>query len=736
MKGNMKKCMLAVLPYCVVVLLTIATLAYLYSGIDMTRPLIYQGDGISASYLVKTINDTGWFSYNPYTGGVFGSNYLDYISCDNLSFFIVKIICQFTNNVFLVYNLFYFLTFILVSITSLMAFRALKVNTKLSIVLSLLYSFIAYHQLRISHIWLTAYFMIPLSIVVALWIASDAFGWNELTFKNMWRNKKVIASIIILFLSAFVGSCYYAFFSCCIICVAGVITLLKKVYWKKIIAICVALFSVVAGVIVNIYPSLVYWAQNGTNKESELAIRSLADPEFYGLKLMQLLMPRLNHRIPFLAGKAQTYMITYPCNNENTSSTLGLIGTIGFICLILLLFRKKEKLKYVEELKYINIGVFLIATIGGIGALFSYFVPSPMRCYNRLSLYIAFLCFIYLGIFLTNAFSKIRKKMWRQVVCVILCIIMLFVGLYDQTVNVTFTDQSYATIDFDNDKAFIQSIEKVTKKGTKVFQLPYMKFPSGVTYELFKGYMHSTDTVWSYGGMQGREEDLWESSLTNYSANELLTHLCYGGYLGLYIDKTLFTTYDVNGINVETFVSKVAEILGQTPMISENGRLVFFDLTDYCNKIKSSTDKDLFQLLKKREYKVRMKYEEAGGVYQSPTGFYARAESELSSQRWAKPNAKITITNDTKKTLKYIMTMTVYSDYKKESNLTIAAGNTIKDYKISKKGTLVQFEFSLKPGDNTVSFGCDAPVMKRNNDARGVNFLVVNPAFLYREQIF
>lgn len=588
-----------VIPYIIVAVMTVLVLCILYHGIDITRPLVYSGDGVSATYLVKTIHDTGWFLENPFVGGIFGANWGDYTMCDNLSFLIVKFLCLFSDNCYLIFNLFYFSTFLLVSLTAYAALHTLRVNQVVSVAGALLYSFLAYHQQRIDHIWLTPYFMVPLALLIGIWIATDAYGIDQCTVKKSIRDKKLLASFIILFLSAFTGF-YYAFFTCIVICIAGVILLLKKVNLKRILFVGGSLVTVCIGVLANVYPSLIYWMKNGTNTKSELVIRTISSSEIYALKLTQLLMPRTGHRMKGLAEFAMSYFEKFPLNNENSTATLGIVASCGFLLLLVLLFKDRSKIKYISEIKMLNIGIFLTATIGGIGGVFGLLISTPMRCYNRLSIYMAFLSILCLGLYATRFLEKINRTAVRRAACVIGSFAVLVFGLWDQTRNIGVAEQEAATVSFDNDRAFVQEIENRMPAGTMVYQLPLIRFPSGDSYELYKGYMHSTQTIWSYGGMQGREEDEWETKRSKESLNSFLEHICYGGYRGLYIDKILFNG---QGRDFDAYAQKLERIIKEEPLVSGDGRLYFYDLTKYYEELTELLGKEEIERREKSEYK-------------------------------------------------------------------------------------------------------------------------------------
>lgn len=700
----------------IVAALTVIILCILYHGIDIARPLVYSGDGVSAAYLVKTINDTGWFMENPFVGGKYGGNWADYVMSDNLSFLLVKFLCLFSNNCFLVFNLFYFATFLLVALTSYAAFRCLKVNRVVGVAGALLYTFVAYHQFRLPHIWLTPYFMVPLVILVGVWIASDAYALDRYNGKKWMLNRKWMGSMVVLFLSAFTGL-YYAFFSCIVVCISGVILFLKRISWRRIVLVASSVFTVCAGVAANIYPSVIYWMKNGQNEKSELAIRNAADAEVYALKMMQLLMPRVGHRLEALATMANKYFQEFPLNNENQTATLGFVAGFGFLLLLVLLFKVRLKTKYLNEIKLLNIGVFLTAVIGGIGGVFSFLVTTPMRCYNRLSIYIAFLALLALALLSTQLLEKIEEKSVRRIVCIAGSVIIVSVGIWDQTDSFGTERQMSETQSFDSDRKFVQSIEEKMPAGTRIYQLPVIRFPSGGSYELYKGYMHSTQTVWSFGGMQGREEDIWETNLTNFSIAELLEHLCFAGYRGIYLDQSLFAQ---KGMDLALYVQRIKMCIGEDPLISEDQRLYFYDLTGYYERLKETFGIKSVHRRKKMEYKVLTEYSQ---------GFYEKEESLVGISRWAQKNAEITVTSKGKDRGGFVIEGTLYSGYEEKSRMQIVINGERHEITFNNEGAGFSIPVYLKKGKNTIAFESDARDMEKDGEQK--NFNLENPILRY-----
>lgn len=705
-----------IVSYAVLALAAIVILMVLYQGTDITSPLIYSKDGVSAAYLVKTINETGGFLQNPWVGGVYGANWADYTMCDGGSFLLVKIISFFSDNCFEIFNLFYFSTFVLVAWSAFAVFRVFRVNRIVGMMASLLYSFQAYHQLRLEHVWLTPYFMVPLGLLAGIWLATDAYEADFLKRKELLHNRKLIASMILLFLSAFTGL-YYAFFTCIVLCIAGVILLLQKCSIRRLVLVFCHLFAVVCGVLANVYPSFLYWMNNGLNAESELVVRGVQGPEIYALKFIQLLLPRSGHRLAKLSDMAKYYYENYPLNNENQSATLGIIAGIGCVLLLILLFRTKENDSLTRGIKLLNVGILLTAMIGGIGGIFSYFVSTPMRCYNRLSIYIAFLSLLFLSLIITKGLKRIRSSWIRAAVCAVVSGVLLLTGLWDQTVNFGMTEQKAALGAFESDKKFVEAIEAKMPAGTKIYQMPHIRFPSGGTYELFKGYLHSTQTVWSYGGMQGREQDKWESNLQNYGMKEFLQHLCFGGYRGLYVDRLLM---EEQGYQFEAYRRLLEENIKEEPMVSEDGRLYFYDLTRYDKALSEVLGKETRKKMDKREYETFLNFTD---------GFYDVGKNDIQIGRWCERTGTVIITHNREESQAGVFSCVIYSGSMNMSQMTVTVNGESQTIPFNESGAEVRIPLELVKGKNVITFESSAEdiTVIDGETARIINFQLKEP---------
>lgn len=550
MKNVKKICNKEIIIYIVATAICIILLYFYLRNNDLTIPFTYVGDSALNLVEIKGTIEHGWYLFNPSMGAPYGQYMQDFTQSDIFSFLIIKSFALFTNNPGLIMNLFYLLTYPLTVLTSLYVMRNIKLSAPISILGSLLYTFLPYHYLRGElHLFLAAYYVIPLIILVIFWIWDDE-----------WNKKKYIISILIMAIVASSGI-YYAFFACLFMALVGLIQLYnhKKVKYLYPSLILIATILVVG--VINVSPTLIYNMTHGSN--AMVAQRSYIESEIYGLKLTNLLLPVDGHNNLMLRNFKALYNAAAPLTNENSIASLGVIGSIGFIVLTLSLFIKHTN-ETIKKLSILNICSFILASIGGVGTFIAIlFIPS-IRGYNRISVFIAY--FSILGICIIIDKIKIKYKY-------VIALALLVIGLYDQ-VGINFKIQNDYTLSlYTIDEHFTQDIENIVPVNSMIFQLPYMPFPENgpinnmADYDQARPYIHSNTLKWSYGAMKGREGDAKIKALAEMPVDEMIKELKNNGYAGIYLDR--------NGFIDKNIENQLTEILG-LPIENENKTSIFY----------------------------------------------------------------------------------------------------------------------------------------------------------------
>lgn len=553
----------------VVIFVTILLLC-LYRKADILFPLVYSGgDEMGVYYLAKNIDQNGLSLANALVGGLSGGDMFDYPYSDSLSFLCVKLIGLFTDNPYLIINLFYFANYYLIAIIATAVSRNLKISRSSSFVIGILFAFSPFIQMRYAHIWLTPYYVLPVACMLSIDIIKGKIPGQEDCEE---RNRMFWTGMILSFLCSFTGM-YYAYFACAVFAASMVIRIINtqgknfkgELYPLAYIA------SAVTGVVINVVPNLIYWVLEGTNPYSQIAVRNRGDVETFGLKLVQMILPRIGHRIELFSKIAEGYYSNYPLVNENATASIGIIASIGLLISLLLIFSDKKDYK---EISWLNFATFIIATIGGVGSIISIAVVLPMRCYNRMSLIIMFLSLLIIG----RLIDKLKDKTnYLAVICISLCI--LAVGIFDQTTAFI----PYDNTEFNNSRQFFGQIESEMNAGDMIFTLPYLDWPSSSvvgSYGMFNGYIETDDLHWSYGAMEGREEAQWQKAVAECSPYEIVKKVKYAGYDGIYMDKRLYErNYKKIEGKAESVIESITKETGSEPLISEDGEKYFWKIS-------------------------------------------------------------------------------------------------------------------------------------------------------------
>src|SRR5690606_22977322 len=127
-----------------------------------------------------------------------------------------------------------------------------------------------------------------------------------------------------------------------------------------------------------------------------------------GLKLAQLVLPTTGHRLEafrLLTAKYNESGSAPGLINENITSAVGALGTLGLLVLLYALLRGRlpaTAASPVRALAEVGGLAFLLGTVGGLGSLFALLVSAQIRGYNRISVFLAFTALAALGLLATS----------------------------------------------------------------------------------------------------------------------------------------------------------------------------------------------------------------------------------------------------------------------------------------------------------------------------------------------
>jgi phosphoglycerol transferase len=719
----------AALVLCVLILVCVTKLW----RADLRVPFEYGGDALFHGMVIKGIIDNGWYLRNNSIGMPGGSELFYFPMADNMHFLLIKFFSLFTHDYALILNLYFLLTFPLTAVSSLYVLRHFRISYLIAVWGSLLYTFLPYHLLRNEHhLVLAGYYIVPLMIMVILWIASGRLLSSGASDKKRvarlnLRNKRFLASVVICLFIASGGLGYYAFFAGFFLLIAGIAS---ASYWKSIrhLIVALALIAVVFfGLLVNLLPNMIYlWRQS----ETRVVIRESGEAELYGLKISQLLLPIDRHRLAPLSTLKDKYNQTAPLVNENGNASLGIVGSIGFLTLLgWLLFwkpRMREKADddtaaLLSHLSILNISGVLLATIGGFASLFALLISPQLRSYNRISVYLAFFSLFAVVLILEGVWRRRAASRRARTLFVAILAVVLLLGVLDQTGKGIFVPQ-YAAISSENasDADFIRRIEATVPSNSMIFQLPYVPFPENPAvnrmsdYEHFRPYLHSQKLRWSYGTIRDLANDRWQRSTSSLPADQFLEAIALAGFGGIYIDRGGYTDL---GADIE---AKLRGLLGSEPLVSTNGRMLFFDLAEYNRKLAKTSAEELDA---KRQIFLHP-------VTPQWTGGFSGLETSGSLDwRWCSSQGELVFDNTLNKDRKVQLTMELASGYPEPANLTLEGPLISEKLKINLQPMDFSRTITIPPGRHVIRFTCDARRVEAPLDPRVLVFKVLSFRF-------
>ena len=682
---------------------------------DLHVPFHYNGDALLHSMFIKGIVDNGWYWKNPTLGAPNGLEMYDFPAVDNSAAIIIALIGLFTNHPFLVLNIFYLLTFPLVTISALYVFRQLNVSYPIALFGSLLFTFLPYHFMRgESHLFLSAYYFIPLVVLVLVWVASDQLGLNL-------RSPKFILSIVICVLVGS-NSVYYPFFACFLLLVAGMSAAVMRRNLRALVPAVLLVIVIFGVVVINLAPSIIRIYKHGDARVTE---RSLAGPEIYSLKISQLLLPITEHRVKRLSQIKDLY-------NQNTNVTesdaaaLGFVGSIGFLVLLAqLFFRRSERNALLADLGILNLFAVLLATIGGFGSLFALFVSPAIRSYNRISVFIAFFSLLAVAICLEWVYETRVKPGLPRIVFYVALGFVLMAALLDQSSRGYVPQYQRIKSEFQSDAKLVSIIDTSLPHGSMVFQLPYVPFPEHpqvnkmIDYDHLRGYLHSQNLRWSYGTIKNRAGDLWVKQIAALRLEEMCQSLAFAGFSGVYIDR-----YGYDGDSLALLESQLRDVLQTEPIMSENGRLVFYNSTDYNSRLREKYSESEWQA--KQDLTLHPLMIDWKG------GFSGLETLPEKNWRWCSHEGELHIYNTSQRTRQVNLEMSFASGHEEFADLTIS-GLFSDRLKTNVHPVAYSKTITVPPGESVIKFASNGRRVDAPLDPRVLIFRVENFKFTILE---
>jgi len=693
---------------CLAVFLVLGA-AGVFSLSDPHTPIHYYSDGLHILALIKHIIENGsYYSFNARLGAPFGTSFHDFPLADALHTFVISILAFFLKgDAVQVQWYFYYLHFFTIALTASWSLSRLGLAYPLALSGSLLYSFSTYHFGRgPGHLYLSAYFMVPLII----WLSAQIFFLKPASLSEL-KTTKFSDSLLGIFIALATGltGVYYAFFGLFSMMVSGIAGAIHRKSWRPISVALIVVGITMSALVINLSPAIYYRIIHGSNPAA--ALRVPQQSEIYGLKIIQMLLPTLDHPLPAFNQFAQMYRAQgFPQVNENWTSSLGLIGASGFLVLMamVLFFCRIKRLPILQFLATLNLAYLLLATVGGFGTVFCYLIHPQIRCFNRISVFISFVSILGAYLLVQEGLRRISGKRTVKALTVTVALLLTVFGLWDQGFRRSALNGDAWKLNFLSDRNFITKIEGILPRGASVYQMPYHDFPEGgninsmIDYEQFKGFFHSNNLKWSYGAIKGRKEATLLREVYQMPLDKQIAYIEALGFQGILVNRRGYAD------SAKELEKELTTKLGASPLVSDDGHLSFFVLKGRLDDSLGARPVPILLL---------------------GNGFYSW-EKNTSGLKWAwsSGNAEMLVYNLDSKPLTCSLQFDVTALSSRSLHICINEHPNANIHVLPLQKKHVDSKVVLQKGFNRVLFGTDVPPRRPDNgDPRLLAFAVHDP---------
>jgi hypothetical protein len=422
---------------------------------------------------------------------------------DDLHIEIMRVLVHLTNNPFIAVNLFYILTFGLCAVSFLFLADELKISRWASLPLSLSYSWLPYHFTRMDagHVFLAAYYMIPVGVVILHRLFLYAKGSEGVSLPTS-VSKKILLFLAVIAVGSS-GAYYAVFFS---LLTFTLVVLLPRGTTRRVLATKSLVISAV-GIGFLLAPLLrTIWAR--AHGLHTVLTRSPEESIQFGGTLGRLLVPWgvwLPENLKPLVAPMEFEWNAVP-----------LIGSVGVWLILISIARaisgSSETTSNPESsVRFFFLGALLFYLASGLSLIFAYGVDSSFRTWNRMSIILLTFSLLMVGFLLSKitVFTKMASAFLILIVIITQLTPLKNSGIGSEPDPVSVTAFKELT-------DFAQEVQRKAPRGCAILQLPIMEYPEGGQIDGVGNGEHlwlpllTEGFRWSYGAPKGSAPgDYW-----------------------------------------------------------------------------------------------------------------------------------------------------------------------------------------------------------------------------------
>jgi len=555
--------------YCSVVACIAITLFF---GIDLMHltidlPLVCWGDELHYLSIARSMLDGGSWWEIKRLSAPFTLPMIMFPVCGLLELVLLKLSSHFCSQPGAIVNTVYFASFFFTGITCCWCLRLLGFSRLLAALLAILYAFLPSAFFRNTSHLMMVYYLVPFVCTMALTLSTGAY------FSFSRKNQIVLVGGTILLGFSYI---YLAFFGCFLLLIAAIwmFKIPRCLHGLKLV---LSLLLITGGIsLLNLIPSALAWQKNPDGRK-ELNFKTFNEADTFGLKIRHLLTPRSQHPLKFFASFAEKTRGKYPLDNENMFASLGLLGSIGFLLLAANMLwgfgGYSERALTFRVLGSLTLACLFLATIGGFGSLFNYLISPEVRCYNRISVFIAFYCFLAFGFWLQRAEAQLPTAVNFVLICIIGTL-----GIADQASFSYLRDLHRMSQErYPPAAEFVTHLEANLEPGSMIYELPSLPYPGTpsvlnmTSQEHLLPFIVSSSLRWSFPALSD-EAVLLKHKLDKCRPKDLAENLRSIGFAGIWVNRM---AYESQG---EKLLSELVGLNCSLPLFSSDGRYAFVGL--------------------------------------------------------------------------------------------------------------------------------------------------------------
>jgi phosphoglycerol transferase len=503
-----------------------------------------------------------------------------------------------THNPFLSMNLVFAASFPLAALAALWVLRIVDLRGPLAVFLSLAFTAVPFHWLRVEHVCLATMYAAVLGVGLALLVGTGRLE-ERLRARPRWRAWLPLAAIVVVIGASGV---YYSCFAILLCSVAALYRFARGSRWRGVAVDLGAAASIAVVMGLVLLPSVLQL--HDSPPLHPVADRLLIESVLYSGTLAFAILPapvsylpgvdRLNGWITSTYGEVLPYNYSAGVLSYSDGGSFFTFTALLFVAVGLVVLRRRSALakRAAADLdappptraRFGLVGLLLGAAIlfyipWGFNFLFAAGITTQLRAWDRMLPVIFLLVFVAAAVVWRDLRLPLAgRRVWAGFA---ICLVLLgldgvlpyrsgFAAAFARGTAMTDVGESYG-----------DAVNAALPEECGILTLPYVAYPEsgpvvgmGV-YEPFWLALTNPDKRWSFAAMKDTVDAAWQESLGNDIDAEAVAALEAGGFCAVHVDRRGYTTEDAGQM-----VGNLTSLLGTPVVTGFEGQWLTFALPD------------------------------------------------------------------------------------------------------------------------------------------------------------